>query len=125
MLNGAVIYARDMELLVQFYKALGFDVLDRQDGHTNLGSANSELMIIQAPAEIVGSIDMTVPAAVRTHTPIKLVFNVPSIEATAQQVNTHGGRVDRGQARWDFGDFYVQDAVDPEGNILQLREPKT
>ncbi len=124
MLGGAVIYARDMKLLVQFYEALGFEVLVREDDHTSLGSGGAELMIVQAPPEIVESIDMTTPAEMRTHTPIKLVFVVASIEAVAKKINTHGGRVDRGQARWDFGDYYVQDAVDPEGNIVQLRERK-
>lgn len=125
MLSGAVVYAKDMVTLASFYEALGFEQTSQDEGYTALQHGDSELSIIQAPQEIADQITVAEPAEMRTQTPIKLVFLVASIEQTAVQINTHGGRVDRGQARWDFGDFYVQDAVDPEGNILQLRERKT
>ncbi len=84
----------------------------------------TELTIVQAPPNIADEIALADPPVSRVYTPLKLVFLVPSIESAAKVLNDHGGRIDRGQARWEMGDFYVQDAVDPEGNIFQLREPK-
>jgi predicted enzyme related to lactoylglutathione lyase len=125
MLMGAVIYAKDMNALVPFYLALGFQVVQADDSFTQLSTANSELTLIQAPQEIAANITLSAPAAARSETPVKLVFLVASIERTADEINRTGGRVDRGQHRWDFGEYFVQDAVDPEGNIIQLRELKT
>lgn len=124
MLYGAVVYAKSMSRLVRFYEALGFAVSEAEPDYTLLLANGTELNLIQAPKAIAESISVATPAEMRTHTPIKLVFLVDSIETTAAQINAHGGRVDRGQARWDFGHYYVQDAVDPEGNIIQLRERK-
>ena len=85
----------------------------------------TELTVVQAPENIAAEIEMANPAVARVNTPLKLVFVVESIEASAARINELGGRVDRGQARWEMGNYYVQDAVDPEGNILQMRERKT
>ncbi|MFN3236901.1 MAG: VOC family protein [Pseudomonadales bacterium] len=124
MLMGAVLYAKDMQVLVSFYTALGFQVVQSDETYTLLSGAQTELTVIQAPREIADNITLSTPAAARSETPIKLVFLVASIERAAEQINQTGGRVDRGQHRWDFGQYFVQDAVDPEGNIIQLRELK-
>jgi hypothetical protein len=34
-----------------------------------------------------------------------------------------GGRIKDGSKRWQFRGHAVQDAVDPEGNVYQLRAP--
>ena len=122
MLLGSVMYAKEMNLLVDFYQLLGFSVDTAEPGFTILTRLGTELSIIQAPEVIAAEIEIENPPVSRTETPIKLVFVVDSIEAVAEQLNKRGGRMDRGQARWQLGDFYVQDAVDPEGNIFQLRE---
>ena len=122
MLMGAVLYAKDMAVLVGFYEWLGFELVDQANDFAILKKASTELSIIQAPPVIADSIDLGEPAEFRTQTPIKLVFLVESIEAVSSRLSEHGGRMDRGHARWEFGGYYVQDAVDPEGNIFQLRQ---
>jgi predicted enzyme related to lactoylglutathione lyase len=119
---GAIIYAKDMNRLAAFYAAMGFHQREVDPTCIVLQGLDAELSIIQAPGVIANSIDLGSPPQQRTMTPIKLVFIVDAIEETAVLINTHGGRVDRGKARWRFGEYFLQDAVDPEGNILQIRE---
>lgn len=122
MLIGAVVYAKDRANLQSFYEHLGFSTQEGDDSYSLLKNNESELTLIQAPDEILKQIELGDPVVSRAHIPTKLVFLVDSIEASAALINQQGGRIDRGQARWQFGQYFVQDAVDPEGNIIQLRE---
>ena len=122
MLMGAVLYAKNMEVLVSFYQWLGFELRDQSQDFALLERAGTELSVIQAPDAIADAIDLGDPPESRTQTPIKLVFLVDSIETVSSRLSEHGGRMDRGHARWEFGGYFVQDAVDPEGNIFQLRQ---
>jgi hypothetical protein len=47
---------------------------------------------------------------------------VPSIDDTLAAASLLGGRAKEGSKRWQFRGYAVQDAVDPEGNVYQLRE---
>lgn len=128
MLSGAVIYAKSLDVMTRFYQGIGYQLADQSAEESAdfclLTTGESELYVIQIPDAIAGNIEISKPAELRSSTPIKLMFRVDSIVATAELINALGGRIDRGQARWEMGDYFVQDAVDPEGNILQLREPK-
>ncbi len=125
MLVAAVIYAKEMDVLKAFYQNLDFaEVAGDGETFATLAKDQSELTIVQAPVNIAEEIELAGPVLSRVYTPLKLVFLVASIEESAQLLNAAGGRIDRGQARWEMGEFFVQDAVDPEGNIFQLRERK-
>jgi len=62
------------------------------------------------------------PPQARESTPIKLAFLVPSIDEALAAAGLLGGRVKEGSKRWQFRGHAIQDAVDPEGNVYQLRE---
>jgi len=116
-------YAKDLDRMVDFYAALGLDVdeVARGDYAVLLGR-ELELSIIQVPRHIAAQIDISDPPQARERTPIKLVFVVPSIEGALQATGLLGGRIKDGAKRWQFRGHAVQDAVDPEGNVYQLRE---
>jgi predicted enzyme related to lactoylglutathione lyase len=124
MTHAAVVYAKDLDRMVAFYTALGFSVDEcaRGDYAVLIGNANSELSILQIPERIASQIQVSDPPQARESTPIKLVFLVASIDATLAAANLLGGRVKEGSKRWQFRGHAVQDAVDPEGNVYQLRE---
>ena len=67
----------------------------------------------------------TSPPARRSQTPIKLAMEVASISATRALAVDLGGRVDPVVGEWRFGDETRCDAVDPEGNVVQLIERGT
>lgn len=124
MTLAAVLYAKDLDKLVEFYTTVGLVVDESERGHyAVLTGRGVELSIIQVPEPIASQIEVSDPPQTRSRTPIKLVFFVPSIEAALQAARQLGGRVGNDSKRWEFRGHAVQDAVDPEGNQYQLREP--
>jgi catechol 2,3-dioxygenase-like lactoylglutathione lyase family enzyme len=124
MTHAAVVYARDLEGMVQFYAALGLKVEEAQRGdYAVLTGPELELSIVQIPPPIASQIEIPSPPQARERTPIKLAFVVSSIDAALEATRPLGGRIKDGAKRWQFRGHAIQDAVDPEGNIYQLREP--
>jgi catechol 2,3-dioxygenase-like lactoylglutathione lyase family enzyme len=124
MTLAAVMYAKDLDRLVAFYTALGLTVDEAQRGdYAVLMGPRVELSIVQIPEHIASQIEISNPPQARSRTPIKLVFFVPSIDGALEAARLHGGRVDDGSKRWQFRGHTVQDAIDPEGNLFQLRQP--
>jgi catechol 2,3-dioxygenase-like lactoylglutathione lyase family enzyme len=123
MIHAAVLYAKDLDRMVAFYTALGLslDELGRGDYAVLIGGAGLELSIIQIPEHIASQIRLSDPPQARESTPIKLVFFVPSIDETLTAASLLGGRLKEGAKRWQFRGHTVLDAVDPEGNVYQLR----
>ncbi|HEY7673048.1 MAG TPA: VOC family protein [Gammaproteobacteria bacterium] len=123
MTTAAVIYAKDLERLVAFYAALGLrvDETKRGDFAVLLGP-DLELSIIQIPKQVASQIEISTPPQARTRTPIKLAFFVPSIDQALEATRALGGRVKDDAKRWEFRGHALQDAIDPEGNVFQLRE---
>jgi predicted enzyme related to lactoylglutathione lyase len=123
MTHAAVVYAKDLDRMVAFYTALGLtlDEFARGDYAVLTGAKGLELSIIQIPQRIASQITISDPPQAREGTPIKLVFFVPSIDDSLAAVRALGGRAKEGSKQWQFRGHTVQDAVDPEGNVYQLR----
>jgi len=124
MTHAAVMYAKDLERIVVFYTALGLKVDESQPGdYAVLTGPELELSIVQIPQDIASKIEISSPPQARERTPIKLAFIVHSIDETLEATRLLGGRVKDGSKRWQFRGHAIQDAIDPEGNVYQLREP--
>ena len=123
MIHAAVVYAKDLDRMVAFYTGLGLtlDEFARRDYAVLIGAAELELSIVQIPERIASQVRISDPPQARESTPIKLVFFVPSIDETLLAASLFGGHVKEGSKRWQFRGHAVQDAVDPEGNVYQLR----
>lgn len=123
MPHAAVIYAKDLSRMVEFYSRLGLVVDETVAGeYVVLQRDGLELSIVQTPLQLAAQIEIADPPQPRERTPIKLAFAVPSIDATLAATGALGGRLKPGAGRWQFRGHTVQDAVDPEGNVYQLRE---
>jgi len=123
MLHAAVVYAKELERMVAFYAALGLEVEEKLPGdYAVLTAPQAELSLVQIPEPIASRIEISDPAQIRERTPIKLAFVVPSIDRALDAAESKGGRVHAGSKRWEFRGYRIQDAVDPEGNVYQLRE---
>jgi predicted enzyme related to lactoylglutathione lyase len=124
MTHAAVMYARDLDRLVEFYTAHGLTVDEAQRGdYAVLTGPHCELSILQIPKHVAAQIEIQSPPQPRETTPIKLVFVVSSIDEVLRVTGALGGRIKDGSKRWHFRGHAVQDAIDPEGNVYQLREP--
>ena len=109
--------------MVAFYAALGLTVDEAQRGdYAVLTGPELELSILQIPERIASQIELSNPPQARESTPIKLVFVVSSIDEALAATRPLGGRMKEGSKKWQFRGHAIQDAVDPEGNVYQLRE---
>lgn len=119
---GAVIYAKDLARMATFYETLfGMRRLHASPDHVVLESADLQLVIHGIPPHIAATFEISSAPEKREETAIKLFLTVPSLEAAARAAPALGGEV-FGMA-WEGPGFRVRDTSDPEGNILQLREP--
>ena len=120
---GAVVFAKDLQRVARFYEELlGMPTVHAESDHVVLASARCELVIHAIPKLIADSIQISVPPERRGETPIKLYFFVDSIAAARARAPALGGALNPPEAEWESRGFRACDALDPEGNVLQLRE---
>ena len=120
---SAVLYARDMDKLLDFYCAvLGQRCVYRDEYHGVLRCGIFALDIHQLPAHAMADGDVASPPKRRAHAALKLSFPVDSIERARRTATEQGGVVDAPPPRWVVEQQKICDAQDPEGNVFQLRE---
>jgi catechol 2,3-dioxygenase-like lactoylglutathione lyase family enzyme len=122
--SGAVVYAKDADRLAAFYgRVAGLAVLEARAGWSVLGSAAHQLVVHAIPPQIAASIEIAAPPERRAASALKLVFVVPSLAAARPLAAALGGVLDPPEREWVYRDSRVCDGHDPEGNVIQLREP--
>jgi len=121
--NGVFIYANDAERLAGFYQAvLGLHRVHASPELIVFGLPDTDLQLVihPIPPHIAATITITSPPERREDTALKFFFTVPSLDAAQRIAAGLGGAVDDRQ--WAGPGFVVRNAIDPEGNIFQLRE---
>jgi predicted enzyme related to lactoylglutathione lyase len=122
-LIGAVLYAKDLQRLVEFYSNVAsLDIQSTQEGFAILGRESLQLVIVRIPKRIADSIDISTPPERREDAPIKLVFSVEDIAIVRNRVAERGGAMNGVEREWEFGGAKVCDGHDPEGNVFQVRQ---
>lgn len=129
---GAVIYTADCDRLAAFYiVALGFRECERKPDYVVLEDGTLQLVLLRTDAAAhsptPGAAALARPADAgpaprRSEAAIKPVFQVASIEAARAAAPGVGGRINAARHRWRFGAHWVCDGLDPDGNVIQLRE---
>jgi predicted enzyme related to lactoylglutathione lyase len=124
MTAAAVIYVRDLRVMRTFYETcFRMSVLETGgDEFCVLASEDWDLSLVAVPEVIAATWMITDPPERREETPIKLAFEVASIEELRPVVTGTGGRADPAGSAWDFRGFRHLDCLDPEGNVVQLRQ---
>jgi predicted enzyme related to lactoylglutathione lyase len=121
--SAAVLYVQDVPLLRAFYAAcFELTVVEETEDYCVLDSGSWSLSLVAVPAHVAAHLDPTRPPTRRENAPIKLAFGVPSIDDLRPVAAGLGGRVDPADTQWEFRGHRHCDAVDPEGNVVQLRE---
>lgn len=118
---GLFVYAKDVERLSAFY----VDLLDMTRAHatpqmTVLRSPDLQLVVRAMPPERAVQVTVATPPVPRDDAAIKFFHAVPSLAQAAETAAALGGAVWSEQYRGPG--FVVCNAVDPEGNIFQVRE---
>ena len=118
---GLFIYAKDLARLARFYESLlGMQRVHAAGDLVVLRSPDIQLTLHAIPPHIAASITVSSPPERREDAALKFFFTVPSFTDAAATAPGLGGDVLREQ--WQGPGFRVCNAVDPEGNIFQIRE---
>jgi predicted enzyme related to lactoylglutathione lyase len=125
MAAAGVIYVLDVARMAAFYQScFGMSPAepDDDDGYCVLESGDWELSFVRMPADIAATVVITRPPRRRSETPLKLAFEVPSIDRILPVITAAGGQAEPAGPAWDFRGYRHLDCLDPEGNVVQLRE---
>jgi Glyoxalase-like domain len=123
-LIGAVLYAKDLPRLAEFYSAVtGLQVQTMREGFAVLGQPPSQLVIVRIPRRIAEWISIETPPVRREETPIKLVFSVADIHAARKCAAERSGTVNPIGGEWEFEGAKVCDGHDPGGWTMVLTRP--
>jgi predicted enzyme related to lactoylglutathione lyase len=118
---GALIFAKDVERLADFYcQVLQMKRLHAKPELLVLQSPDMQLVIHAIPTHIAETFEISSPPEPREEAAIKLFFTVPSIEWAREVVAGLGGVVH--DQVWQGKGFAACNAIDPEGNVFQIRE---
>jgi predicted enzyme related to lactoylglutathione lyase len=122
-LIGAVLYAKDLHRLVEFYSSVvGIELQTTEPAFAVLGSRSSQFVIVRIPRRIADTIDIATPPEPREDTPLKLVFDVEDIAHARDRATELGGALNAAEREWEFEGAKVCDGHDPEGNVFQVRQ---
>ena len=83
------------------------------------------LTLAQAPLELTSKFKVSTPPLRRVATPIKLCFEVRSLEQTRELVTGAGGAVYSVTEGFVHGGFRPENVLDPEGNVVAVRGPQS
>ncbi len=118
---GLFVYANDAERLASFYQTVvGMERRASSDELIVIESPDIQLLVHAIPPHIADSIVITSPPQRREDTALKFFFTVPSLAEARATAASLGGEVF--SENWQGPGFIVCNAMDPEGNVFQLRE---
>jgi catechol 2,3-dioxygenase-like lactoylglutathione lyase family enzyme len=118
-----VIYVQRLAQMRAFYAGcLGLVVVEQDDTTAMLQNERWTLHLVTVPAAVAATIGSEDPPRRRAETPLKPVFEVVGIEALRGRIDQLGGSLDPPDRGRSFGGAVRRDALDPEGNVIQLLE---
>ncbi len=121
---GAIVHAKDIQRLARFYAAVAdLEIVHEVADHVVLESETYELVIVAIPAATAARIVISTPPVRRENTAFKLSFAVESLADARVAAKDAGGELNAPEKEWDFQGLRVCDGCDPEGNLIQVREP--
>jgi len=122
--QGVVIFAKDKARVAAFYRrTLDLQGFEDSASAEVLRGHGLEVVVHAIPAKIATDIHLTEPPQVREDTPIKPTFVVASLAAVRAGAQETGGFLKPVQGAWHFRGATVLDGHDPEGNVLQFKQP--
>jgi catechol 2,3-dioxygenase-like lactoylglutathione lyase family enzyme len=116
-LRCAMIYAKDMTAMTAFYRdGLGLTPIPERssDGWLEMDAGGVTVALHAIPPHIAADIVIASPPVAREETPIKLIFEVPDLEAARAFLMAHGAQM------MDIRPWGSCDGLDPEGNVFQI-----
>jgi predicted enzyme related to lactoylglutathione lyase len=116
-LKMAMVFAKDVARMTAFYRdGLGLAVVpaESSEGWVVFDAGGARFALHAIPPAIASGIAIADPPLAREDTPIKLVFGVAELAAASDRVAKAGGTL------LPARNPRSRDALDPEGNVIQL-----
>jgi hypothetical protein len=122
--QSVVVYAKHKTRVSAFYRqTLQLAVVEQQSTHDLLRGRGIELVIHAIPRKYASQIKLAKPPAIREATPLKPVFVVRSLALVREAAFATGGSLQPDAKAWRYNGTIVLDGNDPEGNVVQFRQP--
>jgi predicted enzyme related to lactoylglutathione lyase len=120
-MNALVIFTSDVARLAQFYQRIltGEQMLE-PSGDIRVRSNHHEVLVHASHGRSATGEQTPSSASPRTDSPLKPVFEVASLAQALAEVQRAGGFVTDRTFRIDGSTRH--DVVDPDGNVIQLRD---
>lgn len=122
-LCSAILYVKDLKRMQRFYcDLLAVDPAnhDWTDGWAAFDTGGVRFALHAIPVDIAKNLEIAYPPLLRENQPVKLIFEVNDVEEERERLESLGIQTLR-RAWQKPGE--ACDAVDPEGNVLQLWSP--
>jgi len=115
---------RNLDLLTSFYSGLfGLEVVEAQENDfAHLEAGGVAVSIVKIPVELSTSAHLEETPPRRSETPVKLSLPVASIANARMLALDLGGLVCAQDTEWSWRGGRRCDAIDPEGNVVQIVE---
>jgi predicted enzyme related to lactoylglutathione lyase len=121
---GAVLFAKDIEIVAAFYENVGaMRRLRTAQDHIVLEADSFQLVVHKIPDHMAGDISIKSPPEIRERTAVKLALRVSNLRHSRDEANRLGGALYDSDREWQYEGSTVCDGHDPEGNVFQLFEP--
>lgn len=118
---SVVVFVADVRRMSSFYRELAaMKLLHEADDHAVMEIDGLQLVVHALAGERRVPADR---ARVREDSYVKLCLPVPSIAAARSFAAAHGGAIKAPEHEWEARGFRACDGHDPEGNVIQVREP--
>ena len=122
--QGLVVYAKDKARVSAFYqRTLQLAVVESEPTHDLLQRAAVEVVVHAIPAAYAKGIHITQPPQPRADTAFKPTFAVADLNSLRAAVEATGGWLKAADKAWHFRGGTVLDGHDPEGNVVQFKQP--
>lgn len=120
-MSKIVLWVSDLDAQVEFYSRL-FDVTSpyRVDDFAEVSDGTNSVLLHRLPAEYRATVPLTGQLTPQQEVAIKPVFTVGSIAAAQDRVDV--GFATFSSSSNSHGAFTYRDAIDPEGNVIQLQQ---
>lgn len=119
-----VVFVRDVRRVSEFYRQIAaMSVAHEASDHVVLELPGFQLVVhaLRGEPEPIG--DASDSVVTRQDAYLKLCLPVADLAVARARANELGGRLGAPEREWEARGFRACDGQDPEGNVIQLREP--
>jgi predicted enzyme related to lactoylglutathione lyase len=119
-----VVFVAAVREMSAFYRELAsMSVLHEDDGHAVLEADGFQLVVHGLSGEPRVGPDDAGHLPIRQDSYVKVCLPVENIAAARARAAAHGGAIKAPHHEWEARGFRACDGYDPEGNVIQVREP--